>query len=42
MLVAKCLPFVNNLAGRKWSDDEIVDDIAFLRDELRARFESLS
>ncbi|KAH7107786.1 ATPase, V1 complex, subunit H [Auriculariales sp. MPI-PUGE-AT-0066] len=42
MLVAKLLPFVKNLATRKWSDEEIPEDIAFLKDELSANFESLT
>jgi V-type H+-transporting ATPase subunit H len=42
MLVAKLLPFVKNLAGRKWSDEEIMEDIIFLRDELTTNFESLT
>ncbi len=42
MLVAQLLPFVKNLATRKWSDEDIVEDVQFLRDELEARFESLT
>jgi len=42
MLVAQLLPFVKNLATRKWSDEDILDDVQFLRDELNARFESLT
>lgn len=42
MLVAQLLPFAKNLATRKWSDEDIVDDVVFLRDELNARFESLT
>ncbi|EJD53236.1 ATPase, V1 complex, subunit H [Auricularia subglabra TFB-10046 SS5] len=42
MLVAKLLPFVKNLAGRKWSDEDIIEDITFLRTELAANFESLT
>jgi len=42
MLVAQLLPFVKNLAGRKWSDEDILEDVNFLRDELEARFESLT
>lgn len=42
MLVAQLLPFVKNLSTRKWSDEDIVEDIQFLRDELSARFESLT
>jgi len=42
MLVAQLLPFVKNLSTRKWSDEDIVEDVLFLRDELSARFESLT
>jgi V-type H+-transporting ATPase subunit H len=42
MLVARLLPFVKNLATRKWSDDDIVEDVQFLKDELNARFQSLT
>jgi V-type H+-transporting ATPase subunit H len=42
MLVAQLLPFVKNLATRKWSDEDILEDVQFLRDELEARFESLT
>jgi V-type H+-transporting ATPase subunit H len=42
MLVCKLLPFVKNLAARKWSDDDILEDVQFLRDELNTRFQSLT
>jgi V-type H+-transporting ATPase subunit H len=42
MLVAQLLPFVKNLSARKWSDEDIIEDVNFLRDELSARFESLT
>ncbi|KAI0670643.1 ATPase V1 complex subunit H [Trametes maxima] len=42
MLVAQLLPFAKNLSSRKWTDEDIVEDIQFLRDELSARFESLT
>ncbi|THH31773.1 hypothetical protein EUX98_g2445 [Antrodiella citrinella] len=42
MLVAQLLPFVKNLSARKWSDEDIVDDVIYLKDELNARFESLT
>ena len=41
MLVAKLLPFVNSLSTRKWTDDEIVEDIQYLQEELKANFKSL-
>ncbi|KAJ1307945.1 hypothetical protein OPQ81_002022 [Rhizoctonia solani] len=42
MLVAKLLPFCKNLASRKWTDEEILEDITFLRDLLQQNFESLT
>ena len=42
MLVVKLLPFVNGLATRKWSDEDIVEDVQFLKDELKANFDSLT
>jgi V-type H+-transporting ATPase subunit H len=42
MLVAKLLPFCKNLTTRKWTDEEILDDITFLRDLLQQSFESLT
>jgi len=42
MLVAKLLPFVNNLSTRKWSDEDIVEDVQYLKDELSANFQSLT
>jgi V-type H+-transporting ATPase subunit H len=42
MLVAQLFPFVKNLASRKWTDEDVPEDVTFLRDELNARFESLT
>jgi len=42
MLVSELLPFCNNLATRKWSDEDIIEDVQFLREELKSRFESLT
>ncbi|KAI0048224.1 ATPase V1 complex subunit H [Auriscalpium vulgare] len=42
MLVAQLLPFTTNLATRKWSDEDILEDVQFLRDELKSRFQSLT
>ncbi|KZP05759.1 ATPase, V1 complex, subunit H [Athelia psychrophila] len=42
MLVAQLLPFSKNLAARKFSDEDILEDVCFLRDELSVRFESLT
>ncbi|KAH7927742.1 ATPase V1 complex subunit H [Leucogyrophana mollusca] len=42
MLVAELLPFSKNLSARKWSDEDILEDIQFVRDELESNFESLT
>jgi V-type H+-transporting ATPase subunit H len=42
MLVQKLLPLVKSFSTRKWSDDEVVDDIKFLKDELEERLENLT
>jgi len=42
MLVAQLLPFVKNLSTRKWTDEDILEDVGFLRDELTANFQSLT
>ncbi|KAL1928691.1 hypothetical protein VTP01DRAFT_2477 [Rhizomucor pusillus] len=42
MLVAKLLPFVQHLSERKWSDQEVVDDITFIKEELESNFQSLT
>lgn len=42
MLVAQLLPFVKTLCSRKWSDEDVLEDVQFLRDELKANFDSLT
>ena len=42
MLIAQFLPFIKNLAASKWSDEGILEDIQFVRDELEANFASLT
>ncbi|KAL0071655.1 H(+)-transporting V1 sector ATPase subunit H [Marasmius tenuissimus] len=42
MLVAQLLPFAKNLCTRKLGDEDIVEDVQFLRDELAANFQSLT
>ncbi|KAI9264760.1 armadillo-type protein [Sporodiniella umbellata] len=42
MLVAKLLPFTENLSGRKWSDTDIVEDIDFIKERLQEDFQSLT
>ncbi|KAF8064414.1 armadillo-type protein [Lyophyllum atratum] len=36
MLDAQLLPFLKNLSTRKWQDDDVLEDVQFLRDELNA------
>lgn len=42
MSAAKLLPFVKNLYTRKWQDEDIIEDIEYLRDELNTNFQSLT
>ncbi|KAK9680773.1 H(+)-transporting V1 sector ATPase subunit H [Basidiobolus ranarum] len=42
MLVHKLLSFSENLANRKWSDPDIVEDIEFLKTQLDENFQSLT
>jgi len=42
MLVAQLLPFAKNLCTRKWQDEDVLEDVQFLRDELNSNFESLT
>ncbi|TEB36033.1 ATPase, V1 complex, subunit H [Coprinellus micaceus] len=42
MLVCQLLPFSKNLATRKWTDEDILEDIKFVKEELTTRFESLT
>jgi V-type H+-transporting ATPase subunit H len=42
MLVAKLLPLCEHLATRKWTDQEISDDIEFTQTELQQNFQSLT
>lgn len=42
MLVAQLLPFAKNLSSRKWTDEDILEDVKFLRDELTLNFQSLT
>lgn len=42
MLVAQLLPFAKNLSARKWSDEDIIEDVQFLQDELYTNFQSLT
>ncbi|KAH0830290.1 ATPase V1 complex subunit H [Lanmaoa asiatica] len=42
MLVAQLLSFSKNLSTRKFSDEDILEDVQFVRDELERNFESLT
>lgn len=42
MLVAQLLPFVKNLCTRKWQDEDVLEDVQFLKDELNTNFQSLT
>lgn len=42
MLAHQVLPFVTSLASRTFSDEEIQDDVAFVRDELKSRLEGMT
>ncbi|KAF8836764.1 ATPase V1 complex subunit H [Paxillus ammoniavirescens] len=42
MLVAQLLPFSKNLSARKFSDEDILEDVQYVRDELERNFESLT
>ncbi|KAG2192027.1 hypothetical protein INT46_011845 [Mucor plumbeus] len=42
MLVAKLLPFTENLSTRKWSDADILEDIDYIKERLQEDFQSLT
>jgi len=42
MVVAKLLQFTKTLSGRKWTDNEISEDLEFLQSELQASFDQLT
>jgi V-type H+-transporting ATPase subunit H len=42
MLVADLLSFVQHLASRKWSDQELIEDIVFIQEQLQENFQSLT
>ena len=42
MVVAKLLQFTKALSGRKWTDEEISEDLEFLQEELQASFDQLT
>jgi V-type H+-transporting ATPase subunit H len=42
LFVQKALPMVTSLQARKWSDEEIEDDLTYLSTELKGRLEGLT
>lgn len=42
MFTSKLLPFVISLQSRKWSDEEVTDDLDYLNGELTSRLEGLT
>jgi len=42
MLVAQLLPFAKHLSQRKWSDEDIIEDVQFLKEELTTHFQNLT
>ncbi|EST08308.1 ATPase, V1 complex, subunit H [Kalmanozyma brasiliensis GHG001] len=42
MLGSKCLTLTENLQSRKWSDDEINEDLEFLKTELSERLKTMT
>ncbi len=42
MFVVRLLAFVDSLTERKWSDEDVVEDLQFLKDELKQRLEGLT
>ena len=42
MFTSKLLPFVTSLQSRKWSDEEVVEDLEYLKTELASRLEGLT
>lgn len=42
LLAHQVLPFVTSLASRKFQDEEIQDDVVYVRDELKTRLEGMT
>ncbi|KAG2234813.1 hypothetical protein INT48_006730 [Thamnidium elegans] len=42
MLVARLLPFTENLSSRKWSDTDVLEDINYVKERLQEDFQSLT
>jgi V-type H+-transporting ATPase subunit H len=42
MIAAKLLTLVTSLSTRKWSDDDVIEDIGLLKSELKDRLEGLT
>jgi V-type H+-transporting ATPase subunit H len=42
MLVARLLPFTDNLSSRKFTDNDILEDAEFIKERLQEDFQSLT
>ncbi|TXT05914.1 hypothetical protein VHUM_03675 [Vanrija humicola] len=42
MFVVRLAPFVDSLLERKWSDEDVVEDLTWIKDELKARLDGLT
>lgn len=42
MFVVRLLPFVQSLNERNWSDEDIVEDLDYLKEELKTRLDGLT
>lgn len=42
MIAANLLNLVNSLSTRKWSDDDLIEDLKYLKDELWERQQGLT
>lgn len=42
MFVVRLAPFVDSLLERKWSDEDVVEDLNWLKDELKTRLDGLT
>jgi V-type H+-transporting ATPase subunit H len=42
MIASKLLTLVTSLSTRKWSDDDVIEDIGYLKGELKTRLQGLT
>lgn len=42
MFVVHLLPFIESLSERKWSDDDVIEDIQAVKDDLKERLDGLT